>query len=223
LIGKSPKPALSVAFLVAANIAPLAGVLWFGWDAATIILVYWTENLVIGFYNILRIAFLRADCLFGQVSKLLAMPFFTLHFGGFCAVHGLFLTMLLAGHNTPDLGSPGGEWPGPLVFLQLLVRVVSAMWKARPDGAGWIVASLAVSHGLSFVYNYIVRGEYARTTVGELMARPYKRIVLLHVALLAGGVPIMMAGSPAPLLVILVLLKIGGDVLLHVRSHRSRA
>ena len=44
------------------------------------------------------------------------------------------------------------------------------------------------------------------------MMRPYKRIVLMHVAIIAGGVPIMMLGSPVPLLCILVFLKIGMDV-----------
>jgi hypothetical protein len=53
------------------------------------------------------------------------------------------------------------------------------------------------------------------------MGRPYKRIVVLHVAVLIGAVPIMMAGSPAPLLVILIVMKIGLDAVLHVRSHRT--
>ena len=42
------------------------------------------------------------------------------------------------------------------------------------------------------------------------------------VALVVGGFPIMMLGSPAPLLVLLVLLKIGVDVTLHARSHRVK-
>ena len=53
------------------------------------------------------------------------------------------------------------------------------------------------------------------------MSRPYTRIVLLHVAIIAGGVPIMMLGSPVPLLCILVILKIGMDVWLHIKSHRA--
>lgn len=53
------------------------------------------------------------------------------------------------------------------------------------------------------------------------MSRPYTRIALLQVAIIAGGVPIMMLGSPVPLLCILVILKIGMDVWLHARSHRA--
>ena len=33
---------------------PLWGVLFFNWDAFYIVLLYWAENLVIGFYNILK-------------------------------------------------------------------------------------------------------------------------------------------------------------------------
>ena len=40
--------------LVAANMVPLWGVLFFNWDAFYIVLLYWAENLVIGFYNILK-------------------------------------------------------------------------------------------------------------------------------------------------------------------------
>ena len=53
------------------------------------------------------------------------------------------------------------------------------------------------------------------------MNRPYKRVVLLHVAIIAGGMPIMMLDSPVPLLFILVLLKIYLDIRLHTKSHKT--
>jgi hypothetical protein len=33
---------------------PLWGVLFFNWDAFYLVFLYWSENLVIGFYNILK-------------------------------------------------------------------------------------------------------------------------------------------------------------------------
>lgn len=217
-----PRLTISIAMLVAANLAPLIGVLWFGWDAGVVVLVYWTENLVTGFYNVLRMLTLKPKASFLQLGKLISVPFFCIHFGGFCAVHGALLMALLMEKNAWESSSASMEWPGPLVFLGLLVSVVSAMWKARPPGTGWIVACLMLSHGISFVHNHFLRGEYTKLSLGELMGRPYRRIVVLHVAVLLGAVPIMMAGSPAPLLVILIVMKIGLDVVLHARSHRSR-
>ena len=48
---------MPVIALLAANAIPLFGVLFLEWDAFFIVLLYWSENLVIGFYNILKIAF----------------------------------------------------------------------------------------------------------------------------------------------------------------------
>ena len=115
---------------------------------------------------------------------------------------------------------PKDVWPGPLVFLQQLVSVITRLWQNHPEGMEWPVIALFVSHGVSFVQNYLGKREYVHSTADQLMKQPYKRIVILHVAIIAGGVPIMMLGSPIPLLCILVLLKVGLDVVLHVREHR---
>jgi len=48
---------VSLIALLIANIIPLFGVLFLEWDAFSIVLLYWAENLVIGFYNVLKIAF----------------------------------------------------------------------------------------------------------------------------------------------------------------------
>ena len=48
---RRPWPGLAVVSLVLANLVPLAGVFAFHWDAAMIILLYWVENLVVGFYK----------------------------------------------------------------------------------------------------------------------------------------------------------------------------
>ena len=55
----------------------------------------------------------------------------------------------------------------------------------------------------------------------DIMVRPYKRIMLMHVAIIIGAVLIMKLGSPVALLCVLVLLKIGLDTRMHIKSHRS--
>ena len=44
-------PDASLATLVAANLLPLAGVVFFGWDAGVILVLYWAENLVVGSFR----------------------------------------------------------------------------------------------------------------------------------------------------------------------------
>ena len=48
---------IPVIALLAANMIPLFGVLFLNWDAFCVVMLYWAENLVIGFYNVLKMAF----------------------------------------------------------------------------------------------------------------------------------------------------------------------
>jgi len=80
--------------LLAANTIPLWGVAFLNWDAFVIVALYWSENLIIGFYNVLKIAFARttnASDIVTHLSKLFLIPFFIIHYGGFTAIHGLFI------------------------------------------------------------------------------------------------------------------------------------
>lgn len=44
----------AVATLIAANLVPLVGVLWFGWNVWTVLTIYWLENGIVGLFNILK-------------------------------------------------------------------------------------------------------------------------------------------------------------------------
>ena len=55
------------------------------------------------------------------------------------------------------------------------------------------------------------------------MGAPYARVVVMHVAIIAGGFLTMVFGSPAALLFVLVVLKTIIDVELHLREHRAKS
>ena len=42
--------------LIAINLTPIAGVLWWGWDAFVLLMLYWLETAVIAFWTVVRIA-----------------------------------------------------------------------------------------------------------------------------------------------------------------------
>ncbi len=44
----------AVVALLVANLVPLVGVLWFGWNVWTILTIYWLENGVVGVFNVLK-------------------------------------------------------------------------------------------------------------------------------------------------------------------------
>lgn len=128
--------------------------------------------------------------------KLALIPFFVLHYGLFTFVHGVFLVTLFQGATTFGHG-------------------------VLADGAGWVALALVASHVLSFAVNYVGGGEYRRRTPEQLMAEPYGRVVVLHVAILFGGFAVHALDSPVPLLAILVVGKTLLDLHFHRRQHAS--
>ena len=73
------KDPLSLAALIGANLIPFIGIFFFHWDVSYIVLLYWIENLVAAFYNILKLAFLKIDSSTEKVGKLFLIPFFCIH------------------------------------------------------------------------------------------------------------------------------------------------
>ena len=206
--------------LLVANTVPLWGVFFLGWDAFLIVLLYWAENLIIGFYTILKIAFVKVPRLNEHLAKLFVIPFFIIHYGGFVGVHGLFILFLFGKSRNPPL-PVGNTWPCFLVFVQLLLGVIRQMWLIVPDGMLLPLAIFLASHGVSFVHNFLIKGEYALTDPGKLMGQPYSRIVIMHIAILAGAFLAAAFKSPLPILMVLIVLKTVLDVKLHLREHRK--
>lgn len=80
---------LSLALLVLVNLLPLHGVLALDWDVTALIVLYWSENLVLGFYTLLKML------ITSPIGGLFSSLFFCIHYGGFCAVHGSLILALL--------------------------------------------------------------------------------------------------------------------------------
>ncbi|MCC5788983.1 MAG: hypothetical protein JJT75_05070, partial [Opitutales bacterium] len=203
--------------LILANLFPLIGVLFFDWDAGMVVIAYWFENLVIGFYTIGRIILAsepennsRPSSPGGvtsmHLSKILMVPFFIVHFGGFCAVHGMFvlgMTGVLSGENDEAVSGIMGEG-GILMVPQVVLTLLGELFAAAPQGLILLLIGLFVSHGISFIFNYVRRGEFRKTSPNAQMFAPYGRIVVIHVALIGAGFFIIQTGSPLPLVLLLI-------------------
>ena len=196
----------SALVLVAANLVPLAGVLFFGWSVFATLLLFWVENVIVGGFNLLRMACAQPANPASWALKLFLIPFFTFHYGMFVTVHGIFVLTLFSGQM------PSRGFPTPATFLHAV------------QSAGIAPASLALvmSHGVSFAFNYIGTGEYRTVPLPALMMRPYGRVMVLHVVILVGGFLVAQLGSPLLPLALLVVLKTGLDLVAHLREHRRR-
>ena len=203
--------------MLLANLVPVFGVLYLGWDVASIIVLYWAENLIVGGYTLLKML------VAGKAGALPLMLFFCVHYGGFCAIHGMFVLELTRFAGESPAPAAAADWPGPLALLQLFIGLVRQVLAAAPASFLWGCVALLISHGVSFVLLFIGQGEYRHSSLNDLMKAPYPRITVMHITVIAGGFLVVRLGSPLGLLFALVALKTGMDIMLHNRSHHRSA
>jgi uncharacterized membrane protein len=86
---------------------------------------------------------------------------------------------------------------------------------------GWAALALFISHLVSFIFNYIGKGEYKQVNLNALMGEPYGRVVVLHVTIIVGGFLIAFLGSPIFALILLLVLKTVIDIQAHLREHKK--
>ncbi|MDX1460573.1 MAG: DUF6498-containing protein [Xanthomonadales bacterium] len=197
----SPPPSLispSSLLLVAANLVPLAGSVFWGWNLAYVMVLYWLESAVIALFNLAKMA---------VIAGWFAIPsgiFFISHFGAFMAVHFLFIYSLFV----QDMDSPsGGE-------LRDVAAMFTELWPA--------VLGLVISHGFSFFSNFLGRGEHRGRTIKTQMTEPYSRIVFMHLVLIFGGGIAMVLGDSVPVLVLVIAAKVAVDLRAHLKQHNMR-
>jgi hypothetical protein len=194
--------------LIAANLVPVYGVLALDWEVFPLVLLFWTENVVIGVFSVLRMLAARPAKEEHGATKLFLVPFFAVHYGMFTLVHGVFVFALFSGGR-------GDSIRGPFELGSLASRSLGDLDLTLP------VLALVASHAFSFGVNYLAGGEYRRTTLRKLMIRPYGRIVVLHLAILGSGFLVHTIGSPQWGLLLLIVLKIALDLRAHLRANAS--
>jgi hypothetical protein len=212
--------------LVVVNLVPVPLVVSGAWRSGDVMIAYWLENIVVGFWTLVQIRTARGTqptatggkrgvrvTLNGRDAG--AMPtgglavFFCLHYGIFTVVHGVFAGVIavMAG------GLTGSVWTWVLMLVAMFV-----------------------SHGLSTAVHWFGQGERDRVTPSAAMMRPYGRIVVLQVAVIGGFLLMAFAGDgwggsgsfdvPAgldPVVLpglLLIVLKLTLDVITHLIQHR---
>lgn len=190
---------MAIVSLVVANLVPLAAVLSGRWSLFSVMFLYWAENAVIGGYNVPKILLARGGRPAHLLERLPLALFFTVHYGIFWFVHGVFVFVLFGGQGMRGFN------------LWRSVQITPDLWS--------VLGLLILSHGISFTNNFIGRREFMTVTPQEQMMQPYTRVVILHVVVLVGGFLVMLLGQPLPALVLLVVLKTGFDLNAHLREH----
>jgi hypothetical protein len=203
--------------LIFVNLVPLFGAIFLGWDLTTLLIIYWTENIAIGFWNILKLLkaprvndknnkyhFSIEDSSKEQIerinnpanigiTRLFFAMFFFVHYGIFTIVHGAFiLTIGIQTSNDFLMYLPG------VLFTFLLIFI---------------------SHGISYFTNYIGNKEYENTSLAELMIKPYKRIFITHFVVFIVFILLKDSGNSILPAIILIVVKTIGDLIFHNIEH----
>lgn len=183
--------------LIVANLVPLAGAAFLGWSLADVMVLYWCESAIIGFFNLCKIIVIS------RWAALFVGTFFLAHYGAFMAVHFLFIYFLFVAGVQPA-GSAGGD-------LQAVAQMFVMLWPA--------LLALFVSHAYSFVVNFLGHHEFESRPVTEQMSEPYRRIIFMHLVLIFGGGLLLALGNPTPVLVLVIAVKIWVDIKAHIKEH----
>jgi hypothetical protein len=236
----------SAIVLLAANLIPLVGVLFFGWSLLTILVLYWLENGIVGFWNVPKIVLAQGSTAaasavppaaasavppaaasavprFNAVGRTGLATFFLFHYGVFWVVHGIFVFAL------PTFGAMAIDTSSiRCIPVDPRFPGYEACEAAGPFGdvvwSSVLIAGIAlfISHGASFFLNYLGRGEYLTASAGGQMAGAYGRVVVLHLTIIFGAFVVAFLGAPIGALIVLVALKTAFDLGLHLRE-RNRA
>jgi hypothetical protein len=200
----------SVVVLIAANLLPLVGVLYWGWDLYALMVLYWLETAIIGIFAMIQMT------MAGPLTAIFLVPFFVVHFGAFMVAHFFFLTVLFGGGTTLS------HWS----------RIPHMIWDLLAQHGLWIaLIALFASHAVSFVLNIVQPAWWTRragiepsppsSEPQQVMSAAYGRIVVMHVTIIFGAMLMSMFNTKTVAFVLLIAMKIAADVAAHVRKNFS--
>lgn len=183
------------------NAVPVVGVLYHGWSVASVLVLYWFENLLVAACTCIRIAVHRRltrkrghwrDGQLGVSSdgKPVRGGLLTEYATGafvFTFAHGVFVAIIVFALGHEDADEP--MWAFSLQQVGYGALVVAAM----------LIVELAFDLATIRSRSYAWMQEQARRRMG--------RVVILHVVIIFGLAAVVMTGSPLGIIFLLVGLK----------------
>lgn len=182
------------------NIVILYGAKAGNWDLYMILFICWYENVLVGFFNIFRINLAeQLPSKFLKIgehtyrSKAAFMTIFLVQFGIFTILHLLLLQVLF--------DSP------PVTLASYFVPVTISL------------LLLFMSHGYSYVFNYLDKKEYKSLAPDQLLLRPYLRTGSINLLLIFTALVMLRDHPEQNIALVLVQIKLVVDVVAHIIEH----
>ena len=187
----------SVVPLLLSNFLTIAWALFEGWRVIDVMLVYWVQSVVIGYFNYHRIMDLKEFSTenfsinkrrpepTAETKKHVAL-FFAAHYGGF---HAAYLAFILS-NNSGEIS---------LSSIGIIACVVAFI----------------LNHQYSYRFNK-ERDSQRVPNIGTMMFFPYARIVPMHLLI---GLAASLGSESVIALLIFLSLKTGAAVIMHMVEH----
>ena len=206
--------------LVVANLVLIFGVLFFDWSPFLVLISFWLESAVIGFFNIIKMIMARKTPVMSpnapvkktvmtdkqslKIVLFFTVPFFIFHYGVFMFAHLVFISVFYG------LSTGGMNYGFSSVFY-----LIGTFWKEL------LVTTLSfvASHGISFFENFLGKKEYLKTDILMQMFAPYKRVITMHIAILLGSFVVIFFGQFSKAMILFVVVKVLVDFYAHKREH----
>lgn len=195
-------PLARILAIAAYTALPLVGVLVGGWDWREVLALYWFENVSLGVAMVVRMvraARTPATPAAGPAAHAFLIVFFTLHYGIFTLVHGVFVFAIIGGAFTPNAAADAADTAAADAAAPMTTPLSSMDWSGIL--LVWIIGGLVQVLVAAFGP---LPPEHQRGTV--LMMSAYPRIVVLHLAVLGSAFLITALGLPAIAAVLLIVL-----------------
>ena len=208
-----------IATLAAYVALPTIGIVFWGWDWRSVIILYWLENVTVGVITVIRMA--RTTVVQAPGASALtfngsARPaargglimFFCAHYGLFTLVHGVFVAIIVSGVFR-GFGASGA-----------IGAAGSGAAPAEIDIAG-ILLIWGVSSAVQIVTSFFTPQKNELPPVSKLFTAPYGRIFVLHLTILGGAWLISALGWPPAAALLLVALHFVLDLREMLGARRS--
>lgn len=177
--------------LVAANIAPVVDTLVTDEPVGSILIVYWLQMLIIGFWNCIKLIVIA------RWAALMYVPMFVVIYMAIVNIFGIIAGGLL------DDQMRGTAWVQDF-----------SLWNY------WVPTLMFfAAHGLSFYFNFLGRREDETTSWEQQIGQPFFRAMPMWVAAIVGGFIGGFFNSAAFAVLFVLPVKIVLDLLGHFVEH----
>ncbi len=204
-------------FLILANLLPLWGVWFEGWDPKQMFLVYCLETIIIGGYNVIKMFIVTLEKkkdvwenLGGGKSLVTGwffILFFIVHYGFFVFIQ----TAIFAGVS--GLSADGAF--SPFTFLGRIFFYLNIDAKS-------VLYIFIAMYGFRMLFDFILSGKYRQASLGLLMFQPYVRIFIQQFVVILGSM-FLAFGAGKIFMLIFVCIKLYAEVFINFDAYLEKA